>query len=237
MDRLVEEEGLPERSVPAIELARSGWKLRNATYRNLAGMSANVASRELNEQVVAGVLQQQGSKRGAWYRPAEQWTPMVRVISREATDKYPRSPDPYLLLAAGEERLAPTLSLRNLLSVPRKNQGPLLQFRFTYYIYVVRNRLRKVDELARHGPANGVTYTDEDVEHWGQEADAGFPGWKFGKSGAGRSISVGVGAKPFALRLDAVRRAELDEVAAERQTTPSQVVRDLIDALWPGLCC
>lgn len=104
VDRLVEDKGLPERSVPAIELTMSGWKLRNATYRGLADVSANVASRELNELVAAGVLQQEGAKRGAWYRPAEEWIPSIRAISREAADKYPRSPDPYVLLATGEDR-------------------------------------------------------------------------------------------------------------------------------------
>lgn len=103
VDRLIEEKGLPERSVPAIELTMSGWKLRNATYRHLADVSANVASRELNQLVAAGVLQKEGAKRGAWYRPAEEWTPAIRTISREAGDKYPRSPDPYALLATGED--------------------------------------------------------------------------------------------------------------------------------------
>lgn len=85
--------------------------------------------------------------------------------------------------------------------------------------------------MAEYTAANGVTYSEDDVERRGQEADVGFPGWKFGKPVAGRPISVGAGAKPFTLRLGAARRAKLDEVAAERRTTPSQVVRDLIDAL------
>jgi DNA polymerase II large subunit len=42
---------------------------------------------------------------------------------------------------------------------------------------------------------------------------------------------VGSQARPFTLRLDAVRRAKLDEVARERNITPSQLMRDLIDAL------
>lgn len=85
--------------------------------------------------------------------------------------------------------------------------------------------------MAEYIAANGFTYSEDDVERWGQEADAGCPGWEFGKPVAGRPISVGAGAKPLTLQLDAARRAKLDEVAAERRTTPSQVVRDLIDAL------
>ncbi|WP_277818480.1 hypothetical protein [Cellulosimicrobium arenosum] len=42
---------------------------------------------------------------------------------------------------------------------------------------------------------------------------------------------MGAKARPFTLRLDGARRAKLDEVARERHTTPSQLVRDLIDAL------
>lgn len=79
--------------------------------------------------------------------------------------------------------------------------------------------------------AKGSTYTDEDIERWGKEADEGFPGWKFGKPVAGRPISVGAEAKPFTIRLDADRRAKINKIAQERHTTPSQVVRDLIDAL------
>lgn len=37
---------------------------------------------------------------------------------------------------------------------------------------------------------NGVAFTDKDIERWGEEADKGFPGWKFGKAVAGRPISV-----------------------------------------------
>ncbi len=58
-----------------------------------------------------------------------------------------------------------------------------------------------------------------------------YDGKHLGSSVAGRPISVGVGAKPFTLRLDRSRRAKLAEVAQERGTTPSQLVRDLIDAL------
>lgn len=44
-------------------------------------------------------------------------------------------------------------------------------------------------------------------------------------------IRVGAQARPFTLRLDAARRAKLDEVAQERRVTPSQLMRELIDGL------
>ncbi|MFT4188327.1 MAG: hypothetical protein QM621_07055 [Aeromicrobium sp.] len=85
--------------------------------------------------------------------------------------------------------------------------------------------------MAEHTAADGTAFTDEDIERWGTEAEAGFPGWKFGKSVPGRPISVGAEARPFTLRLDAERREKLKQVAQERHITSSQLVRDLIDAL------
>lgn len=82
----------------------------------------------------------------------------------------------------------------------------------------------------------GQTFTDRDVERWGREAEAGFPGATFGKSSAGRPVggrpvTVGEDARPFTLRLDAKRRAKLNGAAKERSVTISQLVRDLIDSL------
>ena len=87
--------------------------------------------------------------------------------------------------------------------------------------------------MATYTSADGATFTDEDLERWGNEAENGVPydGRHLGSSVVGRPISVGVGAKPFTLRLDRSRRAKLAEVAQERGTTPSQLVRDLIDSL------
>ena len=85
--------------------------------------------------------------------------------------------------------------------------------------------------MGEYTDVNGTPFTDEDIERWGTEAEAGYPGWKFGTSVPGRPISVGRDAKPFTLRLDADRRAKLDAAARSRHTTASQLVRKLIDAL------
>lgn len=76
--------------------------------------------------------------------------------------------------------------------------------------------------MATYTSADGSTFTDEDLERWGNEAETGVPydGKHLGSSVACRPISVGVGAKPFTLRLDRSRRAKLAEVAQERGTTP-----------------
>lgn len=80
---------------------------------------------------------------------------------------------------------------------------------------------------------NGVVFSDEDIERWGREAESesGYVGEHVGPSIPGRPVSVGVGARPFTLRLDSERREKLNVAAKERNVTPSQLVRDLIDAL------
>lgn len=80
---------------------------------------------------------------------------------------------------------------------------------------------------------NGTKFTDEDIERWAAEAESegGYAGDHRGAAVPGRPISVGEQAKPFTLRLDAKRRAKLDEVAAARHIKPSQLMRDMIDSL------
>ncbi|WP_159619872.1 CopG family transcriptional regulator [Ruania rhizosphaerae] len=87
--------------------------------------------------------------------------------------------------------------------------------------------------MSKYTDVNGVPFTDEDLERWAAEAESeqGYTGKHLGRSVPGRPISVGAQARPFTLRLDAARRAKLDEVAQKRHTTPSQLMRDLIDAL------
>lgn len=58
-----------------------------------------------------------------------------------------------------------------------------------------------------------------------------YTGEHIGLPRAGRPVSIGENARPFTLRLDADRRAKLDQAAHARHTTPSQLVRDLIDTL------
>lgn len=87
--------------------------------------------------------------------------------------------------------------------------------------------------MSKHTDVNGIPFTDEDIERWAAEAesDQGYAGKHLGPSVPGRPISVGAHARPFTFRLDAARRAKLDEVARERHKTPSQLMRELIDAL------
>ncbi|WP_316670426.1 CopG family transcriptional regulator [uncultured Propionibacterium sp.] len=87
--------------------------------------------------------------------------------------------------------------------------------------------------MGEYSDVTGTRFTDEDIERWAAEAESeeGYTGKHLGPSVPGRPVSVGARARPFTLRLDAARRAKLDEVARERRVTPSQLMRDLIDSL------
>lgn len=87
--------------------------------------------------------------------------------------------------------------------------------------------------MDKHTDVTGTAFTDADIERWAAvaESDAGYTGDHLGPVRPGRPVSVGAHANPFTLRLDAARRAKLDEAAQARGTTSSQLVRDLIDSL------
>jgi len=87
--------------------------------------------------------------------------------------------------------------------------------------------------MSEYTDVNGDSFTEQDIERWAAEAESekGYTGTHLGPSRPGRPVSVGARARPFTLRLDAARRAKLDEAAQERHTTPSQLMRELIDAL------
>ncbi|MCT1654552.1 ribbon-helix-helix domain-containing protein [Brachybacterium muris] len=87
------------------------------------------------------------------------------------------------------------------------------------------------EHTTQHADVNGTSFTDADVDRWAAETEQGYTGKHLGPSVPGRPISVGAQAKPFTLRLDAARRAKLDDAAQARHITPSQLMRDLIDAL------
>ena len=87
--------------------------------------------------------------------------------------------------------------------------------------------------MGKYTAVDGTSFTDEDIDRWAAEAESeqGYTGGHIGPSVPGRPVSVGAEAKPFTLRLDANRRAKLNQLAKERHTTPSELMRALIDAL------
>ncbi len=66
-ERLALENGLPLRSIQAIADGIWGLKVKNATYRNFAGISENLASRDLKLLVDKHMLAPAGEKRGRYY--------------------------------------------------------------------------------------------------------------------------------------------------------------------------
>lgn len=87
--------------------------------------------------------------------------------------------------------------------------------------------------MGKYKAVNGTAFTDEEIEKWATSAESeqGYTGGHLGPSVPGRPVSVGSEAKPFTLRLDAHRRAKLDRIAQQRHTTPSELMRGLIDSL------
>lgn len=65
----------------------------------------------------------------------------------------------------------------------------------------------------KHKSRDGAVFTEQDLERWADEAEAGFPGATFDKSTPGRPVTVGAEARPFTLRLDQARRAKLDQTS------------------------
>lgn len=74
--------GLPERTVLALAEAAAGLRIRNATYRPLAEISDQVASRDLKSLVEQGLLVAKGERRGRFYVAAEALQ-AIRARTRE----------------------------------------------------------------------------------------------------------------------------------------------------------
>lgn len=106
--------------------------------------------------------------------------------------------------------------------------------RRTYAVPRRRLRLATEPEMRKYTDADGIEFADEDIERWAAEAESeeGYTGGHLGPSRPGRPVSVGEKVQPFTLRLDNARRAKLDRVAHARQTTVSQLMRELGHALW-----
>jgi Fic family protein len=88
LERVVEARALPERVIYALSDATLGYKVRNATYRPIAGVSDQVASRDLKLLVDAGLLVPTGEKRGRVYAASD----LLRDIRRRT-----REPQPHYL--------------------------------------------------------------------------------------------------------------------------------------------
>jgi len=87
---------LPERCVQPLTYCLSGLYLRNSTYRQLVPeINQNVASRDLNELVKAGLLATEGEKRGRRYIPSPTMRDVVLGFREEVNRRLPATGDPY----------------------------------------------------------------------------------------------------------------------------------------------
>ncbi len=82
--------GLPDRTVLALADAAIGLRVRNATYRPVADISDNLASRDLKGLVQHGFLEPRGEKRGRFYIAAD---PLKAI--RERTREPHKVEDPF----------------------------------------------------------------------------------------------------------------------------------------------
>lgn len=87
--------------------------------------------------------------------------------------------------------------------------------------------------MSKYTSSSGEPFSDADIERWAAEDESaeGYTGGHLGPSRPGRPVSVGSDVRPVTVRLDAARRAKLEELARAHHTSVSQAVRELIDAI------
>lgn len=86
LEVIVERDGLPERSLPALLEATAGRPVRNVTYRSFAAVSDQVATRDLKHLVDAGLFIAVGSNRGRSYRRAPALDRVFELASADRVD-------------------------------------------------------------------------------------------------------------------------------------------------------
>jgi len=91
--------GLPERTLLALSDAAQGLRVRNATYRPIANVSENLASRDLKSLVEQDLLVAQGERRGRFYLASE-----LLLALRARTRETHRIEDPFEDLPADPVR-------------------------------------------------------------------------------------------------------------------------------------
>jgi Fic family protein len=92
---------LPQRCVEPLAFGLTGRMLRNSTYRQLVpDISYNLASRDLNELVKAGLLEPIGQNRGRRYVPSAAMRDTASTVRAEVNHRFPVTGDPYRLVSA-----------------------------------------------------------------------------------------------------------------------------------------
>jgi len=107
LDEEIAKRRLPDRTVLALADGSIGLRVRNATYRSIAMISENLASRDLKALVAEGLLIPQGEKRGRFYLAAD-FLKSIRARTRETRNvadpflEQPKKPSGNLVLPGME---------------------------------------------------------------------------------------------------------------------------------------
>jgi Fic family protein len=93
LDSELSRRGLPERLIFAVADGAIGYRVRNASYRNMAELSDVMASRDLKAAVDAGLLIPSGERRGRVYVGSPQ---MRAILDKLRSEHIKRVPDPFI---------------------------------------------------------------------------------------------------------------------------------------------
>lgn len=113
LEGIVGKRDLPDRAIGSLFNASLGLRVRNQGYRSDAGVSEQVASRDLRLLVTAGLLEARGERRGRFYVRSRALVALDEAIRRR---RPPRSQDdPFILAqqAVDQQRLWPAPLLEN----------------------------------------------------------------------------------------------------------------------------
>lgn len=91
LEQQIQNRKLPERTIFALAEAATGRKVRNATYRPIAEVSENLASRDLTELVASGLLVPYGEKRGRYYLASD----LIKEIRARTREPRSEPEDPF----------------------------------------------------------------------------------------------------------------------------------------------
>jgi Fic family protein len=94
-ERELANSGLPDRCLEPFYHCLSGFRLDNQTYRSMANVSEQVASRDLKALVEANKLEARGEKRGRSYLPSERLRKAHAEIRASLRDQVRVNEDPY----------------------------------------------------------------------------------------------------------------------------------------------
>ncbi len=93
----IEKDGMPDRTILALADAATGYRVRNSTYRKVADISNNLASRDLKLLVDRELLSPQGEKRGRYYVASDKLKAICLKIEKPKPVGDPfDEPAPYL---------------------------------------------------------------------------------------------------------------------------------------------